>query len=297
MDDQLSRRRFLQGAGVTLGAGLAPAFPAWAAEGDSLTEAFRKEEERLGARFGAFIIDTQTGMSWSQRETSRFPMCSTFKVIAASAILARVDRGEDDLATRIRFDTSDVVPYSPVTEKRAGGDGMTLAEICEAALTQSDNTAGNILIDRLGGPSGVTEFARGMGDQSFRLDRRETALNEASPGDPRDTTTPAAMAQSLQGLILGETLSPASREQLTDWMLANRTGDAKLRAGLPNGWRVGDKTGGGSFGTMNDVAVIWPPKRRPIVASLYMTETEASFDDRNAAFARIGKAIAERIAV
>ena len=191
-------------------------------------------------------------------------MCSTFKVLAAAAILARVDAGNEQLTRRIIFDASALVVNSPVTEKRVGGDGMTLAEICDAALTRSDNTAGNLLLAGIGGPPGLTAFARGLGDQITRLDRDEPSLNEALPDDPRDTTTPNAMASNLQTLILGTTaLSAASREQLTAWLIANKTGDTRLRAGFAKDWRIGDKTGAGDRGTNNHVAVVWPPNNAP----------------------------------
>ena len=218
-------------------------------------------------------------------------MCSTFKVLACGAVLARVDAGRDELDRRIRFAAADLVPYSPITRDRVGGDGMTLAEICRAALTYSDNTAGNLVLASLGGPGAVTAFARSIGDAVTRLDRTETALNEATPGDPRDTTTPAAMAADLRALVLGTVLSPRSRMQLADWMVANTTGGAKLRAGVPTSWRVGDKTGAGDQGTVNDVAVLWPPGRTPLVATVYVTGTKASFDASNAAIAAVGRAV------
>ncbi len=295
MPSILSRRRFatLAGAGLALALVRPSPTPAAAAPRDSLGSTLAGVETRFSARLGAFVIDTGTGRRWARRADQRFPLCSTFKVVAAAGVLKRVDEGREDLSRRVVLTPEDIVTYSPVTQERVGGEGMTLAEICEAAITQSDNTAGNVLIDALGGPSGVTAFARSVGDEVFRLDRRETELNEATPGDPRDTTSPKAMSETLATLITGETLSEASRRQLADWMIANRTGDAKLRAGLPKDWRIGDKTGGGAYGTMNDVAVIWPAGRQaPIVASFYLTETDASFDERNAAFAEIARALA-----
>ena len=241
---------------------------------------------------GVAILDTQTGQRWEHRSAERFPLCSTFKVLACAAVLARVDAGQETLERRIRFEARDVVTYSPVTKDRVGAAGMTLAELCEAGLTQSDNTAGNLILASLGGPAGVTDFARSIGDAVTRLDRNETTLNDAIPGDPRDTTTPDAMVANLHALLLGTVLSERSRGQLTAWMVANRTGDAKLRAGLPQAWRIGDKTGGGDFGTMNDIAVIWPPGRKPAIVSVYMTDTKASFDDRNAAIAHVGQIVA-----
>jgi beta-lactamase class A len=258
---------------------------------DPVTRTLADVERRLSARLGAFILDTGSGREWRHRPTGRFPMCSTFKLLAAGAVLTRVDQGREQLDRHIQFEIADVVSYSPVTKTRAGA-GMTLAELCEAALTQSDNTAGNLLLKSIGGPAGLTAFARTLGDSETRLDRWETELNEANPGDPRDTTTPVAMAADLRSLTIGSALSDRSRDQLVAWLVANKTGDAKLRAGLPKDWRVGDKTGGGDQGTMNDIAVIWPTSAKPVIVALYMTETKASFDDRNAAFAKIARTLA-----
>lgn len=276
---------------ILVGGTVAPFGTADAADGGGLAGKLIEIEERLGARLGAVIVDTATGRSWEHRAIERFPMCSTFKLLACGAVLARVDAGQEDLGRRICVDASDLVTYSPVTERRIGGDGMTLAEICEAAMTLSDNTAGNIILRSLGGPSAVTAFARSLGDTATRLDRWETDLNEAVPGDPRDTTTPRAMAANLRSLAIGDRLSPASRHQLAAWLVANRTGEAKLRAGLPKAWRIGDKTGGGDWGTTNDVAVVWPPGRQPLIATVYITETQRSFDDRNAAIADVARAL------
>lgn len=258
---------------------------------DLLTRKLAALETALGARLGASIHDIETGRRWQHRATERFPMCSTFKMIACAAILKRVDKGREDLRRRIRFGAKDVVTYSPVTKSHADGPGMALSDICAAAMTQSDNTAANLILKALGGPSAVTAFARSLGDPVTRLDRWETELNQATPGDPRDTTTPAAMSANLRTLALGSPLSARSRDQLVTWMVSNRTGDAKLRAGLPKDWRIGDKTGGGGHGTMADVAIIWPPERKPVIASVYVTETKASFDVRNAAIAEVGRAI------
>ncbi len=261
------------------------------APGDGLAAELAGIERGIACRLGVAVLDTGSGRHWEHRADERFPMCSTFKVLACAAVLARVDAGREDLGRRVRFGASDVVTYSPVTAGQAGGEGITLAEICEAAMTRSDNTAGNLLLASLGGPAAVTGYARSLGDDVTRLDRVETALNEATPGDPRDTTTPGAMAGNLRALVLGGELSPRSRDRLAAWLVANRTGDAKLRAGLPGGWRVGDKTGGGDWGTMNDVAVVWPPGRAAVVVSVYLTETPTSFDERNAAVAAIGRAV------
>ncbi|WP_244613052.1 class A beta-lactamase [Modicisalibacter radicis] len=253
-------------------------------------------ESRLDARIGVAVLDTQTGLRWGYRADERFPMSSTFKVLACGAVLARVDAGKESLDRRLRFEAGDLVTYSPVTEHRTGGEGMTLAELCEATITTSDNTAGNLILGTLGGPAGLTDFMRTLGDDATRLDRWETALNEATPGDPRDTTTPRAMTDSLHALLLGDRLSPSSRERLIDWLVANQTGDAKLRAGLPEGWRIGDKTGGGGHGTNNDVAIIWPPGRQPAIVSVYLTGSQADFEARNAAIADVARALTPMLA-
>ena len=201
-------------------------------------------------------------------------------------------REKKSSSRRVIFGREVLVEYSPVTGKRTSGQGMTIAELCEAAMTLSDNTAGNLILASLGGPSAVTDFARFLGDPVTRLDRIETALNEATPGDPRDTTTPAAMVSNVRKLVLGDVLKAESRKQLVNWLLASKTGNTRLRAELPLGWRVGDKTGTGEHGSTNDVGVIWTAKNTPIVVAAYLTETSAAIEKRNAALAAVGKTIA-----
>ena len=163
-------------------------------------------------------------------------------------------------------------------------------ELCEAAVSQSDNAAANLLVTSLGGPPQVTAFARSLGDLVTRLDRVEPDLNEGREGDVRDTTTPQAMALNLQALSLGNALSQASRDLLVAWLVGNKTGDTRIRAGLPTGWRVGDKTGSGSNGTTNDVAVIWPQQRAPVIISVYLTQAKVSADKQNATIAAATRA-------
>jgi len=245
-------------------------------------------EKRHGGRLGVAMRDTGTSITLSHRGDERFALCSTFKCLAAALVLTRVDEGEEKLDRRIAYSKADLVPNSPITEKHANPDGMTMAEICEAAITVSDNTAGNLMLDSFGGPAGLTAYLRSLGDDITRLDRRETELNEATPGDPRDTTTPLAMLELLQKLVLGDALSVASRDQLTKWLLANKTGDKRLRAGLPGDWRVGDKTGLGEHNANNDVAVIWPPNRAPLIVTAYYIESQGSRDERDAILADVG---------
>jgi beta-lactamase class A len=256
-----------------------------------LAARFAAIEKATGGRLGLGGIDTETGRHFGHRAEERFAMCSTFKALAASALLARVDRGKEDLNRRIHFAAGDVIKNSPISKDHAGA-GMTLAELCAAALNYSDNTAANLILATLGGPHEVTAFARSLGDRVTRLDRTEPTLNEATPGDPRDTTMPAATVANLRTLLLGKTLSPSSRAQLTRWMIGNKTGDARLRAGFPRDWRIGDKTGSGDHGTANDIAIAWPARRKPIIVAVYLTETTVAPDRQNAAIADVARAIA-----
>ncbi len=287
----LGRRGFSKLALVVLASGGGAVNRVLLAQENSLQDTAIAVERRLGARLGLAVLDESSGRIWGYQADQRFPMCSTFKLIATGAFLARVDSGHDSLLRRVAIEQDALVSYSPVTETRVGGQGMTMAEICEAALTQSDNTAGNKILQSIGGPEALTRFARNIGDEVTRLDRWETELNEALVGDPRDTTSPNAIVNTLRRLLLGDVLSDASKRLLGDWMKANQTGDAKLRAGLPSSWELGDKTGGGNNGTMADVAIVWPANRKPILVAVYMTETTASFEDRNAGIAEIASAL------
>ncbi|UJW75686.1 class A beta-lactamase [Rhizobium sp. SL42] len=286
----LSRRRFTRLAGALIGACLATprlSLAAGNAEG-AFSQAVEAIEARIAARLGAFVLDTETGTTLGYRADERFPMCSTFKAVAAGAVLSRVDEGKEDLARRLRWKKADLIAHSPVTEKHVK-DGLTLAELCHAATTVSDNTAANLLLEAIGGPAGFTAFVRSLGDPVTRIDRMEPALNSAKPGDKRDTTSPAAMAALMKALVLDEALSPASREQLGQWMIANTTGGSKLRAGLPRSFIVGDRTGAGANGTNNVVAVIWPPERKPLVATVFITETGTPRPESDPAMAEIGR--------
>nr|WP_322101485.1 class A beta-lactamase [Paraburkholderia sp. J41] len=290
----ITRRRFtMTMLGGAIAGVAAQAFALESAQGAALEKQLAQIEARTGGRLGVAILDTANGRVQGWRLDTRFPMCSTFKVLLASAVLARKDRGEESLARRIVYAKAQVVPYSPLSGPRAGGEGMTVAGLCEAALTRSDNTAANLLLESIGGPGAVTAFARSLGDPHTRLDRNETTLNEAREGDPRDTTTPAAMVADLRELLLGERLSTASREQLIAWLVANQTGDARLRASLPKDWRVGDKTGTGDNGTANDIAILWPPQRAPLLVTVYLTRaTRATPAERDAAIAQVGALVA-----
>lgn len=249
-------------------------------------------ERRSGGRLGVAILDTGNGMFYGHRANERFPMASTFKFLAAAFVLQRVDTGAEKLDRTIAVKTSDLVDYSPATQPRAGGAPMSMAELCAAAVTLSDNAAANLMLASFGGPAALTAYARSLGDNMSRLDRTEPTLNEATPGDVRDTTTPAAMVTTMHKLVLGSALSEPSRNQLRQWLLDNKTGDTRLRALLPAGWRVGDKTGTAAHGTANDIGVIWPPGRAPFVVAAYLTETSRPMEQRNAALAQVGQLLA-----
>lgn len=246
-------------------------------------------ETRSGGRLGVAVLQAD-GRIEGHALDERFPMCSTFKWLAAAHVLQRVDRGIERLDRRVRFGREALVPHSPVAEKHVG-EGMTLGELCHATITTSDNAAGNLILASYGGPQGLTAYARSLGDDVTRLDRWETELNEATPGDPRDTTTPRAMVQLLRKTLLGDALSPRSREQLARWLEACETNGQRLRAGLPAGWRMGSKTGGGGRGTTNDVGIFWPPGRPPVLVAAYITDTQAPPADRNGAIAAVARQV------
>ena len=256
---------------------------------DDVVSALRDLEKRNGGRLGIALLDTASGRRVSHRGDERFPMCSTFKFLAAALMLARVDRGEEKLDRRIVFAESDLVTYSPATKDHDGPGGMTVEAICAAAMTLSDNTAGNLMLASFGGPAGLTGFVRTLGDPVTRLDRIETELNEGTPGDPRDTTSPLAMLATMQKLVTGDVLSAGSRERLIGWLVANKTGGKRLRAGVPPGWRIGDKTGTGGNGSANDLAAAWPSGRAPVFITAYYTGSTISDEARSAVIAEAGR--------
>ncbi|MCO1618262.1 class A beta-lactamase [Micromonospora tulbaghiae] len=222
-------------------------------------------ERRSGARIGVFAVDTGTGRTLAHRADERFAYASTCKALAAGAMLAATSDAERDRVVRYR--RADLVAHSPVTERHVE-TGMTLRDAAEAAVRYSDNTAGNLLFDALGGPAGFARALREVGDQVTRPARTEPELNAATPGDERDTSTPRALAGSLRAYALGEALRPADRDLLLGWMRASTTGSGLVRAGVPAGWQVADKSGTGGYGTRNDIAVVWPPDRAPIVLAV-----------------------------
>jgi len=238
-------------------------------------------------------VDTSNDKHLDYRAEERFPMCSTFKFLAAAAVLKRVDEKKERLERFVPYNAKDILEYAPVTREHLNEGGMTLGALCEAAIEQSDNTAGNLLLNAIGGPGGLTNFVRALGDRVTRLDRIEPELNSAIPGDERDTTTPAAISSNMQRLLLGDALSEASRRKLDDWLQRNETGGSMIRAGVPKTWSVGDKTGRGANGATNDIAIMRPPGRAPILLAIYSVGSTATVNDREAAIAEVTKVVAE----
>ncbi|MHA8113909.1 class A beta-lactamase [Kosakonia cowanii] len=259
----------------------------------TLTAIARLQEEKLHARIGIAVIDTASGKSVSYRGDERFPLNSTHKALLCGALLSKVDRGEFALSDTTQFSKETLVDYSPVTSKFVEPKSMSWQQVCSAAIEYSDNTAANLVAQKLGGPQKVTAWFAGLGDNVTRLDRKEPELNSAVPGDLQDTTTPLAVSRTLEKLTLGDALKPESRAQLVQWMKDDKVADALLRASLPSGWKIGDKTGAGAHGSRSIISVVWPKKGQPIIVSVYITQTEATLAQSNDAIARIGKSIFE----
>jgi len=257
---------------------------------DALPAALAKLERINGGRLGVVVLNSATGDHAGYRADERFPMCSTFKFLLVSAVLQRVDRQQETLGRTVFVPKQPLVHNSPLTEEHAG-KSMTVGALCQAALIRSDNTAANLLLASIGGPSGMTGFSRSIGDQVTRLDRIEPYLNETRPGDPRDTTSPAAMAADLRSVLLSDILTPGSRAQLTAWMESCVTGLDRVRATLPTGWRAADKTGSNGDDTSNDIAVLWPGGDPAIVVTAYLTQCAGPESKRAAVLAEVGRLV------
>jgi beta-lactamase class A len=285
----VDRRSFVTGAAL-LAAGCART-SSESREAGAALELLRAE---LGqrARLGVAALDTGSGRSVAFDAGSRYAMCSTFKLPLAAAILSADDRGALRLSDQIAFGEADLLDHAPVVRANLRRGRLSVERLCAAIIQVSDNSAANLLLRRTGGPSGLTRFIRGCGDQVTRLDRYEEELNSNLPGDPRDTTTPAAMVGLMRRLLLGNILRPASRERLIGWMEGATTGLRRLRAGLPPGWRAGDKTGNGANGAANDIAIVFPPNRPPILIASYISGAEVGDNARHAAHASVGRIVA-----
>lgn len=273
MNSQLNRREALLGFLALGGAFAVGSQSASAAPQSAIDSDIAELEQRHRARIGLWAVDLHTGAAAEHRATERFAMCSTFKTYAAARALQLAADGQLNMTEPIAVSATDIVVNSPVTSTRAGAS-MTVDEICDAALTQSDNTAGNLLLRIIGGPPAVTAFARTLGDQDTRLDRWEPELNAATPGDPRDTTTPGGLGAGYRRLLTGDALTPVSSDRLLDWMRANVTSAKRFRAGIPPGWTSADKTGAGDYGSTNDAGVLYGPTGQRVVMVVLTRSSE-----------------------
>ena len=244
----------------------------------SATQSLAAIERSFHARLGVYALDTATGRTVAYRADERFAYASTYKALAAGILLKRDTDAQLDHVVSYR--AADLVSYSPITSRHVG-TGMTVRDLIAAALDYSDNTAANLLLDQLGGPAGLQAALRGIGDPTTNVDRTEPTLNEATPGDPRDTSTPRALGTDLRAFVLGDALPAARAGLFTDWLRANTTGGPYIRSGVPAGWKVGDKTGNGGYGTRNDIGIVWPPGGAPVVVAVLSDRgtAAASSDD------------------
>ncbi|MGK5006950.1 class A beta-lactamase [Janthinobacterium sp. LB2P70] len=271
------RRNLLLAGGATL---LCPAPLLFAAPTTSIATAqtqLAALEQAAGGRLGVAAWRQGSELRVAYRADERFPLASTFKAMLAGAVLARSVSQPGLLDQHVRYEKKELVTYSPITEKHLA-DGMSVADLCAATLQYSDNSAANFLMTLLGGPQAVTAFARSIGNTVFQLERWETELNSAIPGEVRDTASPASMAHSLQQLLLGNSLPAPQRQQLDTWMRGNTTGDKRIRAGVPAGWQVADKTGSGAYGSVNDIGVAYPASGAPLVIAVYYTREQKKAD-------------------
>ncbi|HEX5184050.1 MAG TPA: class A beta-lactamase [Allosphingosinicella sp.] len=289
-----TRREFLAGAAAFAGAAaVATAAPRTREIGAfPLEEPIRRLERRSGGRLGVALLDTGSRRRFAWRGDERFPLCSTFKFLLAADVLHRVDAGRERLGRRIPVPATHL-GNSSFSKSRAGRDA-SLGELCNAVIEISDNVGANLLLAQVGGPAGLTRFVRAIGDPITRLDRFETMMSEAAPGDIRDTSSPNEMAANFERILLGGVLKPASRALLTDWLVGVRTGERRLKAGLPLGWRIGHKTGSGPHGTANDVAIVWPDRRPPFILATYLTGSTLNDEGRDAVLADVARAVAAR---
>ncbi|MBM9914683.1 MULTISPECIES: L2 family extended-spectrum class A beta-lactamase [Stenotrophomonas] len=295
----LARRRFLQFSGAAAASALAAPLLARAATTTmaaaptpaaiAAASDFAALEKACSGRLGVTLLDTGRGRRLGHRQDERFPLCSTFKSVLTATVLKQAERDPALLDQRLPVRVQDILEHAPVTRRHVGKD-LTVRDLCRATLITSDNTAANLLFAAIGGPPAVTAFLRATGDTITRSDRLEPELNSFAIDDPRDTTTPAAIAATLQRLVLGDALKPASRQQLADWLIDNETGDACLRAGLGKRWRVGDKTGSNGEDARNDIAVLWPVQGgSPWIVTAYLQAGAISFEQRAAVLAQVGR--------
>jgi beta-lactamase class A len=257
--------------------------------------AFESYERETGGRIGVHAENLATGAKIAWRADERFVMCSTFKASLAAFVLARADRGEERLDRMLAFGPQDLLEYAPAARQNLAKGAMSVSDMCEAIVELSDNTCANRLLAEVGGPAALTGFWRSNGDATSRLDHNEPELNRSPPGDPHDTTTPAAMAANLRRFVLGEVLSTASRQRLTGWMENCKTGNNRLRAGLPKDWKIGDKTGNNAKDAAGDIAVVWPRPDAPILISVYTQGGTPTAAQLEAVFTEIGRMVGKTL--
>lgn len=288
---------------IAVGAAIASAGSAYAREGKPGTDTtsalndLAALEAKRGGRLGVSVLDTGTWRRLDYRADERFAMCSTHKFLTVAAILQRVDRGDLSLDRKVGFTRADLLAYAPITKQHVDAGVMTVDALAAATTAWSDNTAANLLLALLGGSAGWTRYARALGDGVSRLDRIEPALNSAIPGDLRDTTSPAAMVRDLDVVLLGEALSDASRKRLESWMFHSTITNTLLRAGMPEGWRVADKSGAGENGTRGDIGMITRPGATPLLAAVYYTQAPGDMANHDRVLADVGRIIARTFAV
>ena len=279
----MDRRTF-----VLASAAMAAATPSFAAKSDP----FAALEARHGGRLGVAALDTSTGTRLAHRADERFPMCSTFKLLVVAAILHNIDLGSERQERFIDYSKADLLPHSPVCLAHLAAGGLTVEQMCEAAVEYGDNTAANFLLASVGGPEGATNYVRLLGDSVTRIDRNEPTANTCIPGDPRDTTTPLAMLTDLRALTEGGVLFEDSQDLMVSMLKDCQTAQSRIPAGLPASWSSGDKTGTGDHNTANNIAVIYPPNRPSIFVAAYYTESTATPDEQDAVLADVGRIVA-----
>ncbi|MGH8082740.1 MAG: class A beta-lactamase [Lysobacter sp.] len=287
----MQRRHFLQCAsGLLLAAGTGAGFAAAApSPSPDWSARLRELEKTSGGRLGVAALDTGSGQRMQWRGDERFRMCSTFKFLLGAAVLRQVERGKLSLQRKVPIAAADMLPHAPFTQPLVGSSA-TVAQLCEATITLSDNPAANLLYPLIGGPQGLTRFLREIGDSVTRTDRTEPTLNRGAADDPRDTSSPLAQVATMHTLLLGDALKDASRQQLTAWLIANKTGDKRLRAGLPAGVRVGDKTGTADDSN-NDIGIVWPAGRAPILIVSYLQTVKLDDAGRDAIHASVARLV------
>lgn len=286
-------RRTLFMAGTATGMALLTTAPARASD-DGVTSSLRALEKQYGARLGVYAHNVRTGQTARHRADTLFPICSLFKTLAAATVLRDLDRDGEVLSRRIHYTADDLLENSEQTKENLA-TGMTIAELCDATIRWSDNTAGNLLLRELGGPTAITRFARSLGDPVTRLDRWETELNSGEPWRITDTTSPRAIGRTYARLVLGDALSRPDRALLTHWLLHNQTSDDRLRKGLPCSWTVADKTGGGAYGTNNNVGIAWTEDGTPLVLAIMSRKFDQGAAREDALIAETARVLADAL--